>query len=98
MRLPVDMGEPGGGGEDGTGLVLDNVFYNGNLDDIVKDNPEIALLRDGTLDQSQYWFNIDGFDSVLWGNPELNPTNFGKVTSATNSIMRFFTFVTKVNF
>jgi Carboxypeptidase regulatory-like domain/TonB dependent receptor len=134
-----------------------NVFYNGNVDDIAKDSPEIALLRDGTLDQSKYWFNIDGFersaalqpaayqkrsfpfrvdnltgpgfflvnanivrnfdigggrsfqfrldvqnlfDSVLWGNPELNPTNtnFGKVTSATNSIMRFFTFVTKVNF
>ena len=40
------------------------------------------------------------FDAVLWNNPELNPTssNFGKVTGATNSIMRFFTFVWKVNF
>ena len=40
------------------------------------------------------------FDAVLWGNPNLDPTstNFGKVTTATNSIMRFFTFVTKVNF
>ena len=30
----------------------------------------------------------------------MNPTstNFGKVTGATNSIMRFFTFVWKVNF
>ena len=40
------------------------------------------------------------FDAVLWNNPELDPTNtnFGKVTGATNSIMRFFTFVWKVNF
>ena len=39
-------------------------------------------------------------DSVLWANPDMNPTstNFGKVTGATNSIMRFFTFVWKVNF
>ena len=39
-------------------------------------------------------------DSVLWQNPDMNPTstNFGKVTGATNSIMRFFTFVWKVNF
>ena len=128
-----------------------------NLDNIAKSNPEIALNRDGTLDQSKYWFNtgglrdsgrcatgvvpeaafpfrVDGvrgpglflvntnivrnfriggarslqfrldvqnlFDAVLWNNPELNPTNtnFGKVTGATNSIMRFFTFVWKVNF
>ena len=33
-------------------------------------------------------------------NPNVDPTstNFGKVTGATNSIMRFFTFVWKVNF
>ena len=127
------------------------------LDRIAKDNPEIALNRDGTLDQSRYWFNTEGFvtaaaaqpasyqkrafpfrvnnlrgpgfflvnanivrnfsiggsrslqfrldvqnllDSVLWQNPDMNPTstNFGKVTGATNSIMRFFTFVWKVNF
>ena len=134
-----------------------DVFYNGDLDDIAKSNPEIALNRDGTLDPSRYWFNTEGFvtgaaaqpasfqkrqfpfrvdgvrgpglflvnanvvrnfpigggrslqfrldvqnlfDAVLWSNPELNPTNtnFGKVTGATNSIMRFFTFVWKVNF
>ena len=134
-----------------------NVFFNGDTDSIAKDNPEIALQRDGTIDASKYWFNIDGFersaalqpasyqkrafpfkidnlrgpgyflvnanvvrnfsiggnrslqfrldvqnllDSVLWSNPEMNPTNtnFGKVTGATNSIMRFFTFVWKVNF
>ena len=134
-----------------------NVFFNGDLDSIKKDNPEIALNRDGTLDLSKSWFNTEGFvtaaalqpasyqkrafpfridnlrgpgfflvnanivrnfslgssrslqfrldvqnlfDSVLWSNPEMNPTstNFGKVTGATNSIMRFFTFVWKVNF
>ena len=121
-----------------------------------RDNPEIALNRDGTVDLTKTWFNTDGlrkrpptnrrrsrsgfpfrvdgvrgpglflvnmnvvrnfgigggrslqfrvdvqnlFDAVLWDNPELNPTstNFGKITGATNSIMRFFTFVWKVNF
>jgi hypothetical protein len=40
------------------------------------------------------------FDAVQWGNPNLDPTStsFGRITSATNSIMRFFTFVTKLNF
>ncbi len=40
------------------------------------------------------------FDSVLWNNPSVDPTstNFGKITGATNSLMRFFTFVGKVNF
>jgi hypothetical protein len=134
-----------------------NVFFNGDMDSIAKDKPEIALRRDGTIDASKYWFNTEGFvtaaadqpaayqkrafpfrlnnlrgpgfflvnanvvrnfsiggnrslqfrldvqnllDSVLWSNPEMNPTstNFGKVTGATNSIMRFFTFVWKVNF
>jgi hypothetical protein len=144
------------------GVVLDwddrNIFFNGNLEDIKKDDPEIALQRDGTIDPTKTWFNVDAgfersaalqpaafqkrafpfrvegltgpgyflantnivrnfgigggrslqfrvdvqnlFDNVLWQNPELNPTssNFGKVTAATNSIMRFFTFVWKVNF
>jgi hypothetical protein len=135
-----------------------NIFFNGNIDDIAKDNPEIALQRDGTIDSSKTWFNtdagfvtaanqqpaqyqkrsfpfrIDGvrgasmflvninvvrnfdlgsrrqlqvrmdvqnlFDNVLWGNPNLDPTstNFGKITSATNSVMRFFTFVARLSF
>ena len=134
------------------------MVFNGDFDDINKDNPEIALQRDGTLDLTKTWFNtdagfekdpakqlaafqkrsfpfrIDGvrgtpmflvnmnvvrnfdlgsrrsiqfrmdvqnlFDAVQWGNPNLDPTstNFGKITTATNSIMRFFTFVTKLNF
>jgi hypothetical protein len=135
-----------------------NLFFNGELSDIPKDKPEIALQRDGTIDQSKTWFNVDAgferagtqqpaafqkrsfpfrvdgvrgtsltlvnmnvmrnfdlgnrkqlqvrldiqnlFDAVLWQNPDLNPasTNFGKITGATNSIMRFFTFMARVSF
>jgi hypothetical protein len=135
-----------------------NLFFNGNIDDIAKSNPEIALQRDGTIDQSKTWFNVDAgfvrdgnqqpaqfqkrsfpfrvsevrgpsmslvnanvsrnfdlgsrrvltfkvdiqnlFDSVQWGNPDLNPasTNFGKITTATNSIMRFTTFSARFAF
>jgi len=138
-------------------LNFNNLFYNGNVGDIAKDKPEISLQRDGKLDPTKYWFNIDGFEkggsaqpaafqkrsfpfrvdgvrgtglflvnmnvvrnfpmggnrtfqfrvdvqnlfnAVLWQNPVVNPTdsNFGKVVGATNSIMRFITFVGKVNF
>jgi hypothetical protein len=135
-----------------------NLFFTGDLKDIPKDNPEIALQKDGTIDQTKTWFNVDAgfersgtnqpaafqkrsfpfrvdgvrgtpvflvnvnvlrnfdlgnrrqfqfrvdvqnlFDKVLWGNPNLDPasTNFGKITTATNSIMRFFTFVGRVTF
>ena len=135
-----------------------NIFFNGDLNAIAKKNPAIALLNNGSTDQTQTWFNTDAgfeklaanqpatfqkrafpfrinnltgtglflvnmnlartfplgnrrtfqfrldvqnvFDAVLWGNPSLDPTNtnFGKITAATNSIMRFFTFVGKVNF
>lgn len=139
-------------------LNWNNLFFNGNLDDIAKDNPEIALQNDGTIDQTKTWLNTDAgfekaatlqpalyqkrgfpfrvdgvrgtglflvninvvrsfplganrsfqfrldvqnlFDAVLWGPPTLDPTstNFGKVTTATNSLMRFITFVGKVYF
>jgi hypothetical protein len=40
-----------------------NRFFSGNLDDIKKDNPEIALRPDGTFDPTKTWFNIDaGFE------------------------------------
>ena len=29
------------------------MFFNGDIDSIAEDNPEIALNRDGTLDQSK---------------------------------------------
>jgi len=40
------------------------------------------------------------FNQPLYQNPSTDPTNsnFGKVITATNSIMRFVTFVAKVNF
>jgi hypothetical protein len=134
-----------------------DVFFNGDMNNIAKDNPEIALQRDGTIDPSKYWFNTEGFvtaaaaqpaqyqkrafpfrldnlrgpgyflvnanvnrsfgiggrrsvqfrldvqnllDTAMWQNPNMDPTssNFGQVRTATNSIMRFFTFVWKVNF
>jgi hypothetical protein len=142
------------------GALLDwgNLFFNGDLNSIAKDKPEIALQRDGTIDLTKTWFNIDAgferdagrqpaafqkrgfpfridgvrgagmflvnanivrsfslggrrqlqarvdvqnlFDAVQWGNPNLDPTstNFGRITTATNSIMRFFTFVTRFSF
>ena len=142
------------------GALLDwpNMFFNGDLGAIVKDKPEIALQRDGTIDLTKTWINIDAgfernaarqpaafqkrsfpfridgvrgpsmflvnanivrnvdlggshrlqfrvdvqnlFDAVQWGNPNLDPTstNFGTITTATNSIMRFFTFVTRYSF
>jgi hypothetical protein len=142
------------------GALLDwgNLFFNGDLGAIAKGKPEIALQRDGTIDLTKTWFNIDAgferdatrqpaqfqkrsfpfridgvrgpgmmlvnanivrtfslggrrqlqarmdvqnlFDAVQWGNPNLDPTstNFGRITTATNSIMRFFTFVGRFSF
>jgi hypothetical protein len=142
------------------GALLDwgNIFFSGDLGAIAKDKPEIALQRDGTIDLTRTWFNIDAgferdagrqpanfqkrsfpfridgvrgagmmlvnanivrsfslggrrqlqarmdvqnlFDAVQWGNPNLDPTstNFGRITTATNSIMRFFTFVGRFSF
>ena len=134
------------------------MFFNGDLSAIAKSKPEIALQRDGTIDLTKTWINIDAgferlaarqpaafqkrsfpfridgvrgpsmflvnanivrnvdlggsrrlqfrvdvqnlFDAVQWGNPNLDPTstNFGTITTATNSIMRFFTFVTRYSF
>ena len=40
-----------------------NLFFSGNLDDIKKEKPEIALRPDGTFDPTKTWFNIDaGFE------------------------------------
>jgi hypothetical protein len=36
-----------------------NLFFNGDLSKIAKDNPEVALLPDGTFDPTKTWFNID---------------------------------------
>jgi hypothetical protein len=39
-----------------------NLFYYGNIEDIKKGKPEIALNSDGTLDATKYWFNVDNFE------------------------------------
>jgi hypothetical protein len=49
-----------------------NLFYYGNLEDIRKSTPEIALRPDGTLDPSKFWFNIENFER----DPTKTPTGF----------------------
>ena len=141
----------------GSLLQWPNLFFNGDLKDIKKDNPEVAMSKDGTLDLTKTWFNTEAgfvtaanaqpaqfqkrvfpfrlpdvrgpgfavlsmnvvrtfdlprgdlqfrvdiqnlFNSVPWSNPNTDPTstNFGRSTSHPNSLLRFFTFVTKVTF
>jgi hypothetical protein len=44
-------------------LNWNNLFFTGNLDDIKKAKPEIALQPGGTFDPTKTWFNIDaGFE------------------------------------
>ena len=49
-----------------------NAFYNGDINNIKKDNPEIALDVNGQIDPSKYWFNVDGFVR----DPAQTPTGF----------------------
>jgi hypothetical protein len=49
-----------------------NLFYYGDIHDIKKSAPEIALHSDGTLDATKYWFNIDKFER----DPAKTPTSF----------------------
>ena len=49
-----------------------NLFYYGNVGDIKKGKPEIALNADGTLDPTKYWFNVANFET----NPSRTPTSF----------------------
>ena len=46
----------------GSLLTFNNLFFYGNLEDIKKSNPEIALNPDGTLDPTKFWFNIENFE------------------------------------
>jgi len=47
-----------------------NIFFNGNLADIRKDKPEIALQDDGTIDPSKTWFNTEaGFVKATASQP-----------------------------
>jgi hypothetical protein len=46
------------------------IFFNGNLSDIAKAKPEIALQPDGTFDPTKTWFNIDaGFVRATGDQP-----------------------------
>ena len=48
----------------------DNRFFYGDVKDIPKDNPEIALRPDGTFDPTKTWFNIDaGFERDTGDQP-----------------------------
>jgi hypothetical protein len=50
----------------------DNLFYYGDIAAIRKDNAEIALRPDGTLDPAKYWFNTENFER----DPTKTPTSF----------------------
>ena len=46
------------------------LFFTGDLNDIAKDNPEIALQKDGTIDPTKTWFNIEaGFEKATANQP-----------------------------
>jgi hypothetical protein len=49
-----------------------NVFFTGDINNIKKDKPEIALDVNGNIDPNKYWFNIEGFER----NPANTPTAF----------------------
>jgi hypothetical protein len=52
-----------------------SLFFYGNLDDIKKANPEIALQPDGSIDPTKTWFNVDaGFER----DTADQPANFQK--------------------
>jgi hypothetical protein len=55
-----------------TGAPNGNVFFNGDITSIKKDNPEIALDVNGNIDPNKYWFNVEGFER----NPANTPTSF----------------------
>jgi hypothetical protein len=47
-----------------------DIFFNGDLNAIKKDHPEVALQADGTIDPTKTWFNIDaGFVRATGDQP-----------------------------
>jgi len=46
-----------------------NLFFYGDLKDIARKHPEIALLPDGTFDPTKTWFNIEGFERATANQP-----------------------------
>jgi hypothetical protein len=49
-----------------------NLFFYGDMEQIKKDKPEIALNANGKIDPSKYWFNVAGFET----NAARTPTTF----------------------
>ena len=49
-----------------------NLFFYGDMTQIKKDAPEIALGADGRIDPTKYWFNVAGFET----NAARTPTAF----------------------
>jgi hypothetical protein len=49
-----------------------NLFYSGDINDIKKSKPDIALNADGTIDGTKYWFNVANFER----DPARTPTSF----------------------
>jgi hypothetical protein len=49
-----------------------NAFYSGDINNIKKDDPEIALDVNGQIDPNKYWFNVEGFVR----DPSQTPTSF----------------------
>ncbi len=56
----------------GSLIMFPNAFFNGDINQIKKDKPEIALSPDGQIDTSKYWFNVAGFET----NAARTPTTF----------------------
>ena len=56
----------------GSLIMFPNLFFRGDIDQIKKDKPEIALSADGTIDPSRYWFDVAGFET----NAARTPTSF----------------------
>jgi len=56
----------------GSLLAFNNLFFTGDINNIKKDKPEIALHADGTIDPTKYWFNVAGFET----DAAKTPTSF----------------------
>jgi len=47
-----------------------NLFFTGDFNNIAKKHPEIALQKDGTIDQTKTWFNTEaGFEKATANQP-----------------------------
>ena len=53
-------------------IMFPNLFFYGDVAQIKKDKPEIALHPDGKIDPTKYWFNVAGFET----NAARTPTTF----------------------